>query len=47
MKYYYCLKFLFLEYHSDDLSSLKRPYLGQFQLIFYKYFLLFFAVTLE
>ena len=36
-----------LEYHSDDLSSLKRPDLGHFQLIFNTYFLLFFAVPLE
>ena len=47
MKYYYCLKILMLEYHSDDLSSLKRPDLGHFQLIFNTYFLLFFAVPLE
>ena len=47
MKYHYCLKILMLEYHSDDLSSLKRPDLGHFQLIFNTYFLLFFAVPLE
>ena len=47
MKYYYCLKILLLEYHSDDLSSLKRPDLGHFQLIFlYIFCLLFFAVPL-
>lgn len=46
MKYYYCLKILLLEYHSDDLSSLKRPDLGHFQLIFYTYFVYYFLLSL-
>ena len=46
MKYYYCLKILLLEYHSDDLSSLKRPDLGHFQLIFLYIFFYYFLLSL-